>query len=104
MSEIYKGAAVTLEIASASKPSEGFLKPRKNLKPYVELKWRRPGQKLATEAVQLRPADEIPESGLNDAYIFSRGWTLQERALAPRTLSYGRHQMSYECVEGVQDE
>ena len=54
--------------------------------------------------VYLRPIFDITDSQLLGTKIFSRGWTLQERLLSPRTLSFGKQQMSFECVNGFVDE
>lgn len=102
MDAVYRGSFVTIEAASASKPSEGFLGERVSSKPYVELEWR--PFATAPASVQLRPIHDIAEMQLIATKVFSRGWTLQERLLAPRTLSFGQQQISFECANGYQDE
>ncbi|EMC94466.1 hypothetical protein BAUCODRAFT_35681 [Baudoinia panamericana UAMH 10762] len=102
MSQVYRGAAVTIEAASASRAGDGFLRPRVSSKPYVELEWR--SSSAEVQSVQMRPIYDISETQLTSTTIFSRGWTLQERLLAPRTLSFGEQQISFECAEGYKDE
>lgn len=102
MSQVYRGSAITIEAASANKASDGFFKQRPSSKPYVELQWR--SSSSNAESVQMRPIQDIVDTQLTDTAIFSRGWTMQERLLAPRTLSFGEQQMSFECASGYEDE
>jgi hypothetical protein len=47
---------------------------------------------------------DITDSQLIGTTVYTRGWTLQERLLAPRTLSFGLQQCSFECANGFRDE
>ncbi|KAI5357458.1 putative heterokaryon incompatibility [Septoria linicola] len=98
MHEVYRNAIVTIEAASASRTNDGFLTSRQSLQPYCAVPWG------PAQYVYLRPVSEISEHELYGATIYSRGWTMQERLLAPRTLSFGRSQMSFECANGFIDE
>lgn len=100
MRDVYRGAYVTIEAASASRGREGFLKPRASSKPYCALQW---GSDL-TKCVYLRPVVDINDNQLIGTTVYTRGWTLQERLLAPRTLSFGLQQCSFECAHGFVDE
>lgn len=101
MRDVYRGAFVTIEAAAATRGRESFLVDRKSSKPYCQLPWC--GQQITT-SVYLRPIADITDNQLLGTKIFTRGWTLQERVLAPRTLSFGRQQISFECANGVVDE
>lgn len=100
MRDVYRGAALTIESASASRGNEGFLKPRISSRPYCALQW---GSAVDT-SVYLRPMFDITDSQLIGTTVYTRGWTLQERLLAPRTLSFGMQQCSFECANGFRDE
>jgi hypothetical protein len=85
MRDVYRGAVVTIESASASRGNEGFLKPRTSPRPYCALQWGRE----ADTSVYLRSMLDITDSQLIGTTVYTRGWTLQERLLAPRTLFQG---------------
>ena len=100
MRDVYRGAVVTIESASASRGNEGFLKSRASSRPYCALQWG----SQADISVYLRPMSDITDSQLIGTTVYTRGWTLQERLLAPRTLSFGLQQCSFECANGFRDE
>jgi hypothetical protein len=100
MRDVYRGAVVTIESASASRGNEGFLKPRASSRPYCALQW---GREVDT-SVYLRSMLDITDSQLIGTTVYTRGWTLQERLLAPRTLSFGMQQCSFECAHSFKDE
>ncbi|KAF2165490.1 hypothetical protein M409DRAFT_24341 [Zasmidium cellare ATCC 36951] len=101
MRDVYRGAAITIEAASASRGGEGFLKERTSSKPYCALPWEYDAKGAL---VYLRPIIDIPDNQLLGTKIFTRAWTLQERLLAPRTISFGTQQISFECANGFVDE
>lgn len=101
MRDVYRGAMVTIEAAAAGGSSEGFLKERTSSMPYCRLKWHDSG---GLECVQLRPVEDLSEAQLLGSRLYSRGWTLQERLLASRTLSFGRQQTTFECMDGYREE
>jgi hypothetical protein len=57
-----------------------------------------------TSNVYLRSGFELWDHTLQSSPLMTRGWTLQEGLLAPRTLSYGAQQMIWECSECQADE
>lgn len=101
MRDVYRGAEITIEAASASRGREGFLKERSSSKPYCALRWMIQNEQ---PLVYLRPIVDITDNQLIGTTIFTRGWTLQERLLAPRAISFGMQQISFECANGFIDE
>lgn len=100
MRDVYRGAVVTIEAASASRGKDNFLKPRVSSRPYCALQWGND----PSRSVFLRPLFDITDNQLIGTTVYTRGWTLQERLLAPRTLSFGLQQCSFECANGFVDE
>jgi len=101
MRDVYRGAVVTIEAANATRGSEGFLKQRSDSRPYCALRW---ADRIASTTVYLLPVFDITDNQLLATKVYTRGWTLQERLLAPRTLSFGTQQISFECANGFVDE
>lgn len=101
MRDVYRGAVVTIEAASAESSSEGFLKDRKSSMPYCKLAWIK---NTPRTYVDLRPIQDISDSQLYGTRLYTRGWTLQERLLARRTLSFGTQQITFECISGHRQE
>lgn len=66
------------------------------------------------ESVKLVDKDNIPfyvcepiddfQKHVLDGYLNTRGWVLQERALARRTIHFAKEQMYWECGEGIRCE
>lgn len=102
MRDVYRGAVVTIAAASASKTSDGLFRERPEPPSYVWLDWLNEGK--PTPRVFLRPGSELWDSTLSNSAINTRGWTLQETLLAPRTLWFGPQQISFECSRGNIDE
>lgn len=98
------GSIVTIEAASAAKASDGLSKRRQSSQPYVELVWRSESGSGSGKTVQMRPIQDIVDTQLTETRMFTRGWTLQEWLLSPRTLSFGEQQASFDCASGYMDE
>lgn len=101
MRDVYRNAAVTIEAASSSSTAEGFLKARTPAVLYCTLPWSDGKQ---GSHVLLRPVQSLLEEELYGTKLYSRGWTLQERILARRTLSFGTQQLTFECANGTMQE
>ncbi|KAL9084537.1 MAG: hypothetical protein Q9165_008040 [Trypethelium subeluteriae] len=102
MRDVYRGAFVTIAAACASKSSSGIFKERPIRESYCWIRWQDGG--IAPHNVFLRPGTELADTTLRSSPINTRGWTIQETLLAPRTLFFGAEQMLFECVEGQIDE
>lgn len=106
MRDVYRGSVLTLEAASAARADEGFLEERQSSMPYCRLPWRSNVGQLdeSCPSIYLRPIFDISDNQLLATKLYTRGWTLQERILPPRTLSFGMQQISFECTRGFVDE
>ena len=102
MRTVYRGAIVTIAAASATSTGEGIFRERSPRAPYCKLEWR--STEGQPTSVSLRPGSELSDSTLRNAKISTRGWTLQESLLAPRTLWFGMQQIAFECAENLVDE
>ncbi|KAI0425220.1 HET-domain-containing protein [Xylaria sp. FL1042] len=98
MCDVYHGAVVTLAAACASNTHEGILRERQDsTMPQCWLDWRADD---ATTRVFLRSGSELWDENFHQSILNTRGWTLQETLLAPRTLWFGQQQLGFECAEG----
>ncbi|RSL54077.1 hypothetical protein CEP54_010094 [Fusarium duplospermum] len=93
MPKIYENSTLTVAIARAASVNDGFLQPRNyedDLASAFELPFQchRP---VSVGSVTLLKVPNKPEP------LDIRGWTLQERLLAPRTLEFGSLQTRFFC-------
>ncbi|KAK4097598.1 HET-domain-containing protein [Parathielavia hyrcaniae] len=103
MAEVYSRASLTIATANSASADEGFLKPRDRRRT-VTLPFRAaPGvtsgyftvaEPSPEDAKEFRDHFQVEVDG---GPLAARGWTLQERLLARRTVFFGRDQMHWEC-------
>jgi len=95
MEQVFSAATCVLAASDALGQQDGFLKTR-NERDYVTLQ-RSPDKSTyyICEAI-----DDFHAHVLKSP-LSSRGWVLQEHALARRTIFFTEHQMYWECGEGV---
>ncbi|PQE07936.1 heterokaryon incompatibility protein [Rutstroemia sp. NJR-2017a WRK4] len=101
MRDVYAGAAITIVAANSLSTAAGIHAERPletDSNGQCQLAWS------CEETVLLRPASHISQRVANSSPWFTRGWTFQEGLLSPRTLSYGRDQLVWECAHHTQDE
>jgi hypothetical protein len=91
MCSIYSGAILTIGAAWATNASEGILRLRSNKHPTL----RFINEDGAIGTAHLRPHPPSYYDAMQP--LNSRGWTFQERRLAPRTLLYNSRHMTWEC-------
>ncbi|CAG8951369.1 hypothetical protein HYFRA_00007281 [Hymenoscyphus fraxineus] len=91
MREVYSGAILTVTASNAPSTTSGIFSSRAN-------------EERGPINVYLRPGSELWDHKLQGSRPTTRGWTLQEALLAPRTLSYGEQQMIWECPQYQADE
>ncbi|CAN9349867.1 unnamed protein product [Alternaria alternata] len=99
MEEVYSGAYCVVAASCAADHYDGFLKIRGN-RDYVGLCDL--GKDRAPFYV-CQNLDSFKDHVL-DGELHSRGWVLQEHALARRTLFFTEHQTYFECSHGVRCE
>lgn len=105
MREVYAGALLTIAAARSPSTNSGIFLKREFPDSRVFLKWRSEVDSADSGyKVYLRPGSELWDNTLQSSPLMSRGWTLQEGLLAPRTLSYGSQQMIWECSTHQADE
>jgi hypothetical protein len=95
MREVYSGAILTVVAANSPSTHSGIFSKRMSGE-RATLEWR-DSMNSRTIQVQLRPGSELWDHALSTSPLMSRGWTLQEGLLSPRTVSYGAQQMIWEC-------
>jgi hypothetical protein len=97
MESVFSGADCVLASSRAKSQHHGFLDTRPQRK---FLKLQRPGEKpfYVCEHIDNFNKDVL-ESALN-----TRGWVLQERALARRTIYFTEQQTYFECGNGIRCE
>ncbi|KAM7183219.1 Heterokaryon incompatibility protein (HET) domain containing protein [Naviculisporaceae sp. PSN 640] len=100
MSKIYRNSTLTIAAAAATSVDEGFLAPRTLpdggvafMLPFVCAPVSEGGERPLGNVVLASRIDEAPDP------IHTRGWTLQERLLSPRTLEVGRWQTYWLCQQ-----
>lgn len=97
MEDVYSGSTCVIAASRANSQRDGFLKPRPQCD-YVM--FQRHGEKpfYVCETIDNFSKDII-EGSLN-----KRGWVLQERALARRTIYFAENQTYFECGRGIRCE
>lgn len=105
MESVFSSAYCVLAASSAHSQHEGFLKPRKKWD-FVTLtskKARKNGEVTSGEIYVGPFRDDFKEHAINSP-LSERGWVLQERALARRTIYFTEWQMYWECGNGIRCE
>ncbi|KAH6697289.1 hypothetical protein F5X68DRAFT_238664 [Plectosphaerella plurivora] len=95
MQEVFSNALCVLAASSASSSAQGFLHPPRPSRKSVCLE-SQPGRKTYIS----RFIDNF-QTDVEDAVLNTRGWVLQERALARRTIHFTTTQTYFECGMGV---
>ena len=98
MKDVYGGATITITATNSTSTEDGIFKNYSISPENCKLEWRSPNS-MATHNVYLRSGSEFWDTTMKNEPLNTRGWTLQESLLAPRTLSYGTQQMIWECLE-----
>jgi hypothetical protein len=97
MEEVYSGAHCVLAASCSSSHFCGFLSPR-NHRDYVGL-----SRESETPLYVCEMIDDFQTHVLNGG-LNSRGWVMQEHALARRTIFFTEYQTYWECGDGVRCE
>jgi hypothetical protein len=97
METVYNSAHCVMAASCATGSSAGFLKERQDRK-FVKFLPSSENSFYVCEAIDNFKHDVI------DGALNRRGWVLQERALARRTIYFAETQTYWECGEGVRCE
>ena len=97
MEDVFSSAYCVIAASRAEDQRDGFLKPREDRK-FLKFETSAGNPFYVCE-----PIDDFKRDVL-DGPLNKRGWVLQERALARRTIYFTKVQMYFECGEGVRCE
>lgn len=97
MEKVFSGAYCVLAASRATNQHDGFLGPRLGRK-YITIQHSKDQPYYVCEPIDHFSRDVI-EGSLNQ-----RGWVLQERALARRTIYFAERQTYFECGNGIRCE
>lgn len=95
MQQIFGNATCVIAASSSGSSSEGFLQIGRDERPFVTL--RSPSGAVSYVCKFI---DNFAQD-MEEAPLTKRGWTLQERALARRSIHFTSTQVYLECGEGV---
>ncbi|EWY80752.1 hypothetical protein FOYG_16677 [Fusarium oxysporum NRRL 32931] len=98
MEEVYSNAQCVLAASSANSSQEGFLRRTSPSLPFITLQSPEGNISYISKNIDNFRVD------VDEAVLNTRGWTLQERALARRTIHFTKNQVYFECSKGVQCE
>jgi hypothetical protein len=106
MGSIYRSAWLTIAALASTSSQDGVLNPRLSpSQPVISLKERTIKGQLCT--LVLRDWGRFYHSSLGDfpaGPLSTRAWTLQERVLSSRILSFGTHELIWECETALECE
>lgn len=101
MEQVFSQAYCVLAASSAKGQYDGFLKPRRKRR-YVPLE--RGGGGGGKSPIYVSEFVDDFEHSVVQSRLNKRGWVLQERALARRTIYFTSEQAFWECGQGVRCE
>lgn len=97
MEQVFSAAYCVLSASRARNQSDGFLNPRHE-RDYATIS--RPGRPTFFVSEMI---DDVNSHAL-ESTLSTRGWVLQEHALAYRTIFFTEYQTYFECGDGVRCE
>lgn len=100
MKLVYGRGAITIAAAHAPDSTKGLFTerdPNSIIPPIVPCNWQGPWSRVKQPCCVIDM--EIHTDNIEDSNLASRGWTVQERVLSPRLLSFGKTQMFYQCLK-----
>lgn len=99
MEDVFSSAVCVLAASSAHGQQDGFLNPRRQTPQSLSFDYSKGLPTLFLSPFMDKFSDDVLEAPLS-----KRGWVLQERALARRTIFFTNRQTYWECGEGVRCE
>jgi hypothetical protein len=105
MDRIYAGGALNISATHGHNGNAGCYSQRMEKPPLppIIVSWLRySGPHMQPIYCELRAPAHVPYSieAYGQSPVFSRGWIVQERILAPRVLHFARGEIVWECAEG----
>jgi hypothetical protein len=100
MEDVYSGAYCVLAASCATDQKSGFLLPREEARKFVTLEAGNGADGMFYICERIEDFKEHVLEG----DLCRRGWVLQERALARRTIFFTKHQTYWECGERIRCE
>jgi hypothetical protein len=97
MEQVFSGAYCVLAASRANSQHDGFLKPRRQ-RDYVTF------QRGAEKPFHVCKTIDNFSKDVIEGSLNKRGWVLQERALARRTIYFTENQTYFECGSGIRCE
>ncbi|KAI9660688.1 MAG: hypothetical protein M1821_010040 [Bathelium mastoideum] len=96
--DVYKNAIINFGAAYARNPFEGSFTTREP-KPTFEYCEHDSHPESLYRILRMDSSRRFEaQDHFNEHALMSRGWVLQERILSPRMLSFGKHQIYWECL------
>ncbi|KAF3805938.1 Cyclin-dependent kinase 8 [Colletotrichum gloeosporioides] len=95
MEHVFSSASITIAASSAKSSSEGFLNSRGKQLPFLTI------QTPSGRTVFIRKSIDNFRRDVEGSVLNQRGWVLQERALARRTIHFTSTQVYWECGRGI---
>lgn len=95
MEQVYSNARCVLAASSAASSTEGFLRSARKPRNFATLR-----SASGVTTFVSKNIDDF-QNDVESSVLNTRGWVLQERALARRTIHFAANQMYFECGEGV---
>ncbi|KAH8904679.1 HET-domain-containing protein [Coniochaeta sp. PMI_546] len=105
MASVYRNAYLTLAAATSSAVTEGFLHQQHlaaQTKPPFHVNWTNAARQVSVLGARIVPSAEAHEQRDGSDYLplSHRGWTLQERLLARRLVTYTKEELWWTCLSG----
>ncbi|KAK3989005.1 heterokaryon incompatibility protein-domain-containing protein [Cladorrhinum sp. PSN332] len=100
METVFSSAYCVIAASRAKGTSSGFLSDEPRRREFIAL----PQQPDTQDTVYICRAIDNFQSHIIDGHLNKRGWVLQERALARRTIYFAEAQTYFECGRGVRCE
>lgn len=97
MEDVFSSSYVVLAASWSKGQADGFLKPRR-IREYIRIRHEE------MPDLYICPFNDNFTKDVIESHLNSRGWVLQERALARRTIYFTDTQTYWECGQGVRSE
>jgi len=102
MGDIYRGAYLTIAASTASNDDEGFLKPTRERQMYASRNLKFTFRDRVIKDILIRITHDLRQHSFYSIKepLATRGWTMQERYLSTRVLSFSSA-VFFECISST---